>query len=249
MSELIRVPDIGNGEGEVIELLVKVGDAIEADQSLLTLESDKASMEIPAPRAGVVSRLLVKLGDRLKEGDPLLEVPGFRIGRVIDLLEDSWDGQNIGGLEGLHVCHKVLCIRGVTHHSAAIKCHEVDEAGEHVSHRQEQECALVSVDDGRQIVIQRAIDSNMKQVAVAEPSSLGAPSGAGGVDDGCQIVSVDSVDAPVDFGIILQIAQCGDRVLGASLNHKRLLKMLMTLLQRGENLAHLSGFGNRKTNP
>ena len=74
MSELIRVPDIGNGEGEVIELLVKVGDAIEADQSLLTLESDKASMEIPAPRAGVVSRLLVKLGDRLKEGDPLLEL-------------------------------------------------------------------------------------------------------------------------------------------------------------------------------
>ncbi len=74
MSELIRVPDIGNGEGEVIELLVKVGDAIEADQSLLTLESDKASMEIPAPRAGVISRLLVKLGDRLKEGDPLLEL-------------------------------------------------------------------------------------------------------------------------------------------------------------------------------
>lgn len=50
MSELIRVPDIGSGEGEIIELFVKVGDRIEADQSLLTLESDKASMEIPAPR-------------------------------------------------------------------------------------------------------------------------------------------------------------------------------------------------------
>lgn len=74
MSELIRVPDIGTGEGEVIELFVKVGDRIEAEQSLLTLESDKASMEIPAPKAGVIKSLSVKLGDRLKEGDDLLEL-------------------------------------------------------------------------------------------------------------------------------------------------------------------------------
>lgn len=74
MSETIRVPDIGSGEGEVIELFVKVGDRIEADQSILTLESDKASMEIPAPKAGVVKSLKVKLGDRLKEGDDLLEL-------------------------------------------------------------------------------------------------------------------------------------------------------------------------------
>ena len=74
MSELIRVPDIGSGEGEVIELFVKVGDRIEAEQSLLTLESDKASMEIPAPKAGVIKALKVKLGDRLKEGDELLEL-------------------------------------------------------------------------------------------------------------------------------------------------------------------------------
>jgi len=72
VSELIRVPDIGSGEGEIIELFVKVGDRIEADQSLLTLESDKASMEIPAPKAGVIKELKVKLGDRLKEGDELL---------------------------------------------------------------------------------------------------------------------------------------------------------------------------------
>jgi pyruvate dehydrogenase E2 component (dihydrolipoamide acetyltransferase) len=74
VSELIRVPDIGSGEGEVIELFVKVGDRIEADQSILTLESDKASMEVPAPKAGVIKSLKVKLGDRLKEGDELLEL-------------------------------------------------------------------------------------------------------------------------------------------------------------------------------
>jgi pyruvate dehydrogenase E2 component (dihydrolipoamide acetyltransferase) len=74
VSELIRVPDIGSGEGEVIELFVKVGDRIEAEQSILTLESDKASMEVPAPKAGIIKSLKVKLGDRLKEGDELLEL-------------------------------------------------------------------------------------------------------------------------------------------------------------------------------
>lgn len=64
----------GISQGEVIELFVKVGDTVEADQSILTLESDKASMEIPAPKAGVVKSLKVKLGDRLKEGDELLEL-------------------------------------------------------------------------------------------------------------------------------------------------------------------------------
>ncbi|MBD1585261.1 dihydrolipoyllysine-residue acetyltransferase [Pseudomonas typographi] len=73
MSELIRVPDIG-GEGEVIEIQVKVGDRIEAEQSLVTLESDKASMEVPAPKAGVVKAIKVKVGDRLKEGDELIEL-------------------------------------------------------------------------------------------------------------------------------------------------------------------------------
>src|SRR5699024_9579662 len=74
MVELIRVPDIGTGEGEVIEAFVKVGDRIEEEQSLLTLESDKASMEIPAPKAGEIKRLAFKLGDRLKEDEDMLEL-------------------------------------------------------------------------------------------------------------------------------------------------------------------------------
>ena len=69
MSELIRVPDIGSGEGEVIELFVKVGDTVEADQSLLTLESDKASMEIPAPKAGVVKAINAKGAGDWSRGD------------------------------------------------------------------------------------------------------------------------------------------------------------------------------------
>lgn len=59
MSETIHVPNIG-GEGEVIEILVKVGDRIEAEQSIVTLESAKASMEVPCSKAGVVKRFYLK---------------------------------------------------------------------------------------------------------------------------------------------------------------------------------------------
>ncbi len=71
MAELkeARVPDIGGSDGvPVIELLVAVGDTVSADQGLVTLESDKATMEVPAPFAGVVRELRVKLGDKLAEG-------------------------------------------------------------------------------------------------------------------------------------------------------------------------------------
>lgn len=73
MSEVIKVPGIG-GAGEVIEILVQVGDTVEVEQSLLTLESDKASMEVPCPKAGVIKAILVKIGDTLNEGDDMIEL-------------------------------------------------------------------------------------------------------------------------------------------------------------------------------
>ena len=69
----IKVPDIGDfAEVAVIELLVKVGDTVKVEQSLITVESDKASMEIPSSHAGVVTGLLVKLGDKVKEGSSIV---------------------------------------------------------------------------------------------------------------------------------------------------------------------------------
>ena len=71
--QTIVVPDIGGAEGaEVVELLVAVGDAVELEQSLIVLESDKASMEIPASHAGVVVELKMAVGDQLSEGDAIL---------------------------------------------------------------------------------------------------------------------------------------------------------------------------------
>jgi len=68
----IKVPDIGDFDAvEVIELLVKPGDRVAAEQSLLVLESDKATMEIPSPLAGVVRKLLVAVGDNVREGTPI----------------------------------------------------------------------------------------------------------------------------------------------------------------------------------
>ena len=71
----IKVPDIGDfKEVEVIELLVKVGDTVKVDQSLVTVESDKASMEIPSSHAGVITELKVKIGDKIAEGSLLAVV-------------------------------------------------------------------------------------------------------------------------------------------------------------------------------
>lgn len=69
----VKVPDIGDfDEVAVIELLVKVGDAVQAEQSLITVESDKASMEIPSSTAGVVKELKVAMGDKVKQGSVVL---------------------------------------------------------------------------------------------------------------------------------------------------------------------------------
>jgi pyruvate dehydrogenase E2 component (dihydrolipoamide acetyltransferase) len=71
----VKVPDIGDfKEVEVIELMVKVGDTVKLDQSLVTVESDKASMEIPSSHAGVVTEIKVKVGDKIAEGSLLLIV-------------------------------------------------------------------------------------------------------------------------------------------------------------------------------
>ena len=74
MSQVeIKVPDIGDfKEVEVIELLVKPGDTVKAEQSLITVESDKASMEIPSSQGGIVKELKVKIGDKVAEGSLVL---------------------------------------------------------------------------------------------------------------------------------------------------------------------------------
>ncbi|MDQ3206836.1 MAG: dihydrolipoyl dehydrogenase, partial [Pseudomonadota bacterium] len=84
----VKVPDIGDYDGvPVIELLVAVGDRVEKDQGLVTLESDKATMEVPAPEAGVIRELRVKLGDSVAEG------------AVIAVLETEGDGAGTAGGE------------------------------------------------------------------------------------------------------------------------------------------------------
>ncbi len=73
----VKVPDIGDFKDvEIIELLVKPGDTVKAEQSLITVESDKASMEIPSTHAGLVKELKVKIGDKVSQGSTLLVVEG-----------------------------------------------------------------------------------------------------------------------------------------------------------------------------
>ncbi|QQD16882.1 dihydrolipoyllysine-residue acetyltransferase [Spongiibacter nanhainus] len=74
-TETIKIPDLGGGDDvEVIEVCVSVGDSVQQEDSLLVLESDKASMEVPAPKAGTVKSIALKVGDSVSEGDAILEL-------------------------------------------------------------------------------------------------------------------------------------------------------------------------------
>src|SRR5689334_25380264 len=69
----VKVPDIGDFKDvPVIEVLVKAGDRVTPEESLITLESDKATMEVPSPGAGVVKEVRVKVGDKVSRGSPVL---------------------------------------------------------------------------------------------------------------------------------------------------------------------------------
>ncbi|QNF24182.1 pyruvate dehydrogenase complex dihydrolipoyllysine-residue acetyltransferase [Aeromonas hydrophila] len=72
MSKQIMVPDIGADEVEVTEVMVAVGDKVELDQSIIAVEGDKASMEVPAPSAGIVKEILIKVGDKVATGSQIM---------------------------------------------------------------------------------------------------------------------------------------------------------------------------------
>ena len=77
-SQKILVPDVGGEEVEIIEICFAVGDSLDADDGIITVETDKASMDIPAPFAGTLTALLVKVGDKIKEGDLIAEISGAK---------------------------------------------------------------------------------------------------------------------------------------------------------------------------
>ena len=69
----VKLPDIGDfKEVDVIEIMVKPGDEVRAEQSLITIESDKATTEVPSPSDGIVKELKVELGDKVSEGSPIV---------------------------------------------------------------------------------------------------------------------------------------------------------------------------------
>lgn len=87
----VKVPDVGGDEVEVIEVLVSEGDSIEAEGSLITVESDKASMDIPAPFGGTIESINVKEGDKIKEGDLLAMIAEAGGGSSDDSSDDDSD--------------------------------------------------------------------------------------------------------------------------------------------------------------
>src|SRR5437660_7980687 len=77
----VKVPDIGDfSDVPVIEVLVKAGDSVKAEDSLVTLESDKATMDVPSPSAGIIKDVKVKVGDKVSEGSAIVTLEAARPG-------------------------------------------------------------------------------------------------------------------------------------------------------------------------
>ena len=86
----VKIPDIGDASGvDVIEVLVNVGDEIDVDDSLIVLETDKATMEVPSSDAGVVKSVEVKVGDKVSEGDLIVKLEATESGGGVDSSNDS----------------------------------------------------------------------------------------------------------------------------------------------------------------
>ena len=82
MATEVKVPDIGDFDDvPVIEILVSEGDEVEVEQALVTLESDKATMDVPSPEAGTVKEILVSVNDKVSEGTPIARAGGLGRGR------------------------------------------------------------------------------------------------------------------------------------------------------------------------
>ncbi|QTF93542.1 biotin/lipoyl-containing protein, partial [Halomonas sp. BM-2019] len=89
----VKVPDVGGERVEVIEVLVSEGDSVEAEDSLVTVESDKASMDIPAPFAGKIKSLKVSVGDKISEGDLLALIEAAESESADDSEEEASSGE------------------------------------------------------------------------------------------------------------------------------------------------------------
>ena len=75
MKQVIKIPSLGDAENtEVIEICVNPGDSVSSEDSIVVLESEKAAMDVPASQKGVIKKVLVKIGDEVKEGDDFLEI-------------------------------------------------------------------------------------------------------------------------------------------------------------------------------
>jgi pyruvate dehydrogenase E2 component (dihydrolipoamide acetyltransferase) len=94
-TQKILVPDVGGDEVEIIEICFAVGDSIDADEGLISVETDKASMDIPAPFSGKLTALLVSVGDKIKEGDLIAEMESAKMSAEVESAEVESAGEAV----------------------------------------------------------------------------------------------------------------------------------------------------------
>ena len=160
----ICVPDIGGAEGaEVVELLVAVGDQVELEQSLIVLESDKASMEIPASHAGVITELKIAVGDELSEGDAIL---------ILELADADISSSGFDGGERAS-CKGCPSLAAVTEHEPAVAESELTIAVPDIGTDGDVEVVEIPVavgdvlEEGESIVVLESDKASMEVPATA----------------------------------------------------------------------------------
>ena len=217
--ELITVPDIGGSDNvDVIEVCVSVGDTIAVDDSLIVLESDKASMEVPSPKAGKIVSLKVKEGDKLSEGDDLLEleVEGGAEKETKAAAVDDQAGANaksdkkttvstaivdvdvpdIGGSEGVDVIEISVAVGDEVAEGDSIIVLESDKASMEIPSPTSGRVESISIKEGDKVSQGDAIlklarsESSASSPAAQEPSTKQSESSATG--------SVASTEMQVD---------------------------------------------------
>lgn len=123
MVEEISVPDIGDYQGvDVIEVSVSPGEKIEVDQTLITLETDKASMDIPSPKSGIIKKLCLKVGDKVSQGDCIIELD-------VQVEDKHSDSQNAPKGEAQNAPLNHTPVAQNAHPASFEKCIEVPDIG------------------------------------------------------------------------------------------------------------------------
>ncbi|BFM48100.1 pyruvate dehydrogenase complex dihydrolipoyllysine-residue acetyltransferase [Marinomonas sp. THO17] len=233
-TEIIRVPDIGGAaDVDVIEISVKVGDTIEADQSIIVLETDKASMDVPAPKAGKVTAIHIKEGDTVSEGDDILtielEAGASETAPAVEeetaqaapmttaASEQTVMVPDIGGAEGVDVIEVCVAEGDDVQEGDSIIVLETDKASMDIPSPFSGKVVKLMIKEGDTVsegdeILAVTVEGAAAPVAEAKSEPAPAQSASAPIAGGVEAVNVPDIGGATDVDVIEVSVAVGDKV-------------------------------------